>query len=261
VQFKFWCWKPGKVPNKFIMENKMGTNVFPGMPVVLPYSIAGVDLGPGLYRAEDGTVRASLVGRLECHPEKLVENQTGFEDREIILMEKDSETSSPSSIQIKNETRMVACVVSETDRQASAVPAVGQDIIGRVVRLTTRYASVDIYVIEDSKKNRNLWLQDPFKGTLRVGDIWPVDVKDPPALISQAVRPGDLVRARIIGVGDASTGFLISLAAAEDPRLGVAHALCASSGCPLQPLSWNQMTCPTTGVCEPRKPAKPSTIS
>ena len=68
-------------------------------------------------------------------------------------------------------------------------------------------------------------------------------------------RPGDLVRAKIIGVGDASSGFLLSTA--TSPTHGVVFARCAASGQALVPVAWNQMVCSQTGLKEPRKAARP----
>lgn len=265
--------------------------ILPGMPITLPKG-KDVVLGKGLYRAEDGTVRASLTGKLEffVFPRpiyNLNSEDYDFESKNITTSKMEISGGGPelSLHQQSSDIReTILGHIIQSERQGSAIPSVGQIIVGRVVRLTSRYASVEICVIEGQKKtfsgtqdNRNIWLQDPFKATLRSTDIWPSDIKDAPALISQAVRPGDLIRACIISVGDASTGFLISIARcvvisdqtnsptvqsieSEDPHLGVIYALCESSGNPLQPISWNQMRCPVTGICELRKPAKPQQV-
>lgn len=190
---------------------------------VLPGTLLNVSgdavLGEGLY-ARNGCIYASRVGTLTS---STIEGQT--------------------LLSIKSVHRP----------NLSVVPQIGQAIIGTVTRLTTRYASIDISVLEFSTKS--IYLQEPFKGTLRSQDIWPSDDKDAPQTLNLAVRPGDLVRARIIGVGDASAGFLLSVAVEE--TLGVVFAKCAATGEPLVPISWNEMLCPKSGIKEPRKPAKP----
>lgn len=66
-------------------------------------------------------------------------------------------------------------------------------------------------------------------------------------------RPGDIVRAEIISLGDAKS-YHLSTAKNE---LGVIHALSISNA-PLVPVSWEEMQCSKTGVREFRKCAKPS---
>jgi exosome complex component CSL4 len=143
--------------------------------------------------------------------------------------------------------------VTSSRTNHSLLPSIGQTIIGTVTRLTTRYVGIDISVLET---NPPVYLEEPFKGTLRGQDIWPIEDKEAPTQMNMAMRPGDLVRARIIGVGDASAGFLLSTAVEE--TLGVVFSRCASTGEPLVPVSWNEMVCSKTGIKEHRKPAKPS---
>lgn len=73
------------------------------------------------------------------------------------------------------------------------------------------------------------------------------------AQVPQCFRPGDLVKARVIGRGDASAGLLLSTGA--DVSLGVISATC--HGVPMQVLAWNEMLNPVTGLKEKRKCAKP----
>lgn len=133
------------------------------------------------------------------------------------------------------------------------LPQIGQTIIGTVTKLTSRYVGVDISVLEGPIRATHL--QEPFKGTLRSQDVWPADDKEAPTQLNLAYRPGDLIRARIIGMGDASAGFLLSTALEE--TLGVIFARCTATGEPLVPSSWNEMICCKSGIKEARKPAKP----
>ena len=188
-----------------------------GMEKMLPGALVGgtfpakLEPGSGLYRHSDGTVRANIRGVLAADGSHVV----------------------PSGA------------------FTNVVPVVGQVVLGRVMRLTSRFAVVDIVAIDSP----GIWLEEPYKATLRVTDLWPIEMRNPPALMSQAVRPGDIIRCLIIGVGDSSAGFLVSLS--TDTSFGVVYALCAASGQPLVALSGTEMTCPVTGVCESRHAAQP----
>lgn len=83
------------------------------------------------------------------------------------------------------------------------------------------------------------------------------DEKEVPQ-IPLAFRPGDLIRAKILGIGDAAAGFLLSTSL--DPRYGVVFARGAASGEPLVPVAWNQMVCSKTGARETRKAARPDSL-
>lgn len=129
------------------------------------------------------------------------------------------------------------------------IPVIGQEVIGRVIRITTKYAGVDILSVDGE-----MALMEPIKATIRTQDIVEVEEKDIPP-VHLAFRPGDFVRARIIGVGDPSAGFLLSTGMGS--HLGVIHGKSASVGAPLLPFAWNEMICSQTGIKEKRKCAKP----
>jgi len=69
----------------------------------------------------------------------------------------------------------------------------------------------------------------------------------------ECFRPGDIVRATIISLGDARQ-FYLSTAEAE---LGVRYAK-ADSGALMTPVSWKEMEDPYTLKKEKRKVAKPN---
>lgn len=130
------------------------------------------------------------------------------------------------------------------------VPGIGEVVLGRVVKLNAKYAGVEILGLSAD----NLALMEPIKGTIRSQDIYPHDELDQPP-VQQSFRPGDLVRARVIGIGDTSAGLLLSTGVSED--LGVVYGRSAAAGAPLLPSAWNEMTCSRTGLKERRKCAKP----
>ena len=69
----------------------------------------------------------------------------------------------------------------------------------------------------------------------------------------QSVRPTDIILARVLSLGEASSGYLVTTAENE---LGVAIAKSTSSGKSMIPVSWTEMQCPETCVKEARKIAK-----
>lgn len=213
--------------------------VLPGMAL----NVAGdVQLGEGLYRRSDdpGRVYVSRRGTLER-----VGGDCRRGDEQV-----EGEDGRQSSVLLQ---------VSSPSMGGRAVPQVGQTVIGMVTRLTTRYIGVDILVGEShnggAASPSATYYGEPFKGTLRSQDVWPADDREAPSQLYQACRPGDLVRARIIGVGDASAGFLLSTGL--DVELGVIFARGAASGQPMVPVSWREMMCSHTGIKEARKAAKP----
>lgn len=133
------------------------------------------------------------------------------------------------------------------------IPVIGQTIIGRIVKITSKYAGVDILSVDGE-----LPLMEPIKGTIRIQDIVEVEEKEIPP-IHLAFRPSDLVRARIIGVGDPSAGFLLSTGL--NAHLGVIYGKSIAASALLLPFSWNEMICSKTGTKERRKCAKPDEIS
>lgn len=131
------------------------------------------------------------------------------------------------------------------------VPVIGQDIICKIIKITSKYAGVDILAVDGEVP-----LMESIKGTIRIQDVVEVEEKEVPP-IHLSFRPGDLVRARIIGVGDPSAGFLLSTGIS--PHLGVIYGKSAAAGAPLLPFAWNEMVCSQTGSKEKRKCAKPKT--
>lgn len=226
-------------------------NVLPGMAL----RVTGeVQLGEGVYRrsGDSGQVYVSRRGILEQIEEGSEQGTSNNGSRPVLL-------------------RVSPCT------GGGAVPQVGQTIVGTVTKLTTRYVGVDILVGEPYGSGGTvrggegestsspvdagmsspsaIYYGEPFKGTLRSQDVWPAEDREVPAQLYQACRPGDLIRARIIGVGDASAGFLLSTGL--EAELGVIFAKGAASGQPLVPISWREMICPQTGIREARKAAKP----
>ena len=71
--------------------------------------------------------------------------------------------------------------------------------------------------------------------------------------IYNSFRPGDIVKAEVISLGDARS-YVLSTAKNE---LGVIFAT-SVAGATMIPISWQEMQCPKTKSIELRKCAKPS---
>ena len=132
------------------------------------------------------------------------------------------------------------------------IPGIGDNIIGKVTKITSKYAGVDILLVEGS-----IPLGEPVKGTLRIQDIFPIEEKDI-SNIQHSYRPGDIISGKIIGIGDPSAGFLLSTGLSAEH--GVLYAKSTAAGVPLLPYSWNEMICSKTGIKERRKCAKPKSL-
>ena len=198
------------------MSGKVLGTVLPGQKVA--ETASNLQSGHGVYE-KDGFFIASLPGTLIQSSENILSVQ--------------STSSSGSHKKLHNQV----------------IPSIGQDIIGRIVKITSKYAGVDILAVDSE-----LPLMEPIKGTIRTQDIVEVEEKEIPP-VHLAFRPGDLVRARMIGIGDPSAGYLLSTGVT--PHLGVIYGKSAAAGAPLLPYSWNEMICSQTGIKEKRKCAKP----
>ena len=124
------------------------------------------------------------------------------------------------------------------------LPQPGDLVLARVTRINSRYASLSILCVGSRLTT------DTFPAVLRQRDIrsFDIDACD----VGRSYRPGDLVRAAVLSMGDARSYFL-STAEAD---LGVVEATSAAGG-KMKAISWERMECETTGMKEYRKVAKP----
>lgn len=129
---------------------------------------------------------------------------------------------------------------------SSQTLSIGSIVLCKVGRVTNQQAIVDIVASEDVGV-----LRDHHGGLIRKEDVR-LGVSEE-VKIHESFRPGDVVLARIISLGD-SRRFFLSTASNE---LGVLRAVCSSSGKIMAPVSWKEMECPETKVRERRKCAKP----
>lgn len=124
------------------------------------------------------------------------------------------------------------------------VPAVGDTVTARVIRLTPRLAVTDILCVGDQPCAQR------YSGVVRIQDVRATEIDS--VRLPESFRPGDLIRAEVLSLGDARSYFLTT----AKNELGVVYAKSLAAGQPMTPLSWQEMQCPSTGSVERRKVAR-----
>ncbi|KZZ88345.1 exosomal core protein CSL4 [Moelleriella libera RCEF 2490] len=130
-------------------------------------------------------------------------------------------------------------------RKREVLPDVNNVVLARVVRLMPKQAIVVIQQVGDTV------LQTEWQGVIRVQDVRATE-KDK-VKMHESFKPGDIVRAQVISLGDQSNYYL-STASNE---LGVIMAT-SEAGNDMVPVSWKECKDPETGASELRKVAKPN---
>ena len=119
-------------------------------------------------------------------------------------------------------------------------------IIVAIKRLNRdRFCKMHILCVRESV------LKDPFRAQLRKEDVRATE-KDKVEMY-KCFRPGDVVLARVLSLGEASTGYIVTTAENE---LGVVLAYSETTGSKMIPVSWTEMQCPKSYAKEFRKIAK-----
>mmetsp|Transcript_14533 Transcript_14533/g.21478 ORF Transcript_14533/g.21478 Transcript_14533/m.21478 type:complete len:136 (+) Transcript_14533:816-1223(+) len=90
-----------------------------------------------------------------------------------------------------------------------------------------------------------------FMGAIRREDVKSNASED--VSMYDCFRPGDIILARVLSLGDARRYFLST----AEVELGVMKAVCRSSGMVMEPISFKEMQCPESKVKEFRKCAGP----
>ena len=93
------------------------------------------------------------------------------------------------------------------------MPSQRDIVTARVTQVNTRFAKVQILCVGD------VVLTEPFRGQIRKEDVRATE-KDRVEMY-RSFRPGDIVLARVISLGDAGAGYLLTTAENE---LGVVIA-------------------------------------
>jgi len=148
----------------------------------------------------------------------------------------------------KNDPYHVVSVELESGRQyaSSQVLSVGQVVLAKVGRIMMQMATVEIISADDIGS-----LKEHHSGVIRKEDIRAGATED--VQVHQSFRPGDIILAKIISLGDSRRYFLST----AETSLGVIKAVSSSTGKYMVPISWNEIECPETKIREPRKCAKP----
>jgi exosome complex component CSL4 len=147
-----------------------------------------------------------------------------------------------------NDSTTIVSIELESGRiyASSQILSIGIKVLCRVGRINNQQAMVDIIAAEAIGA-----LKEHSAGLIRKEDIRLGATEE--VKVHESFRPGDVVLARIISLGD-SRRFFLSTAENE---LGVIRAVCAISGKSMTPISWKEMECPETKAREGRKCAKP----
>ncbi|XP_032808375.1 exosome complex component CSL4 isoform X2 [Petromyzon marinus] len=132
-------------------------------------------------------------------------------------------------------------VVRDTNTQL--VPEIGVIVTGKISSINPRFARCQILFVGSTP------LKGIFRGTIRKEDVRATE-KDK-VEIYKSFRPGDIVLARVISLGD-SQSYLLSTAENE---LGVVVGH-SEAGAQMVPISWCEMQCPKTHAKEYRKVAR-----
>ncbi|TRY64208.1 hypothetical protein TCAL_04908 [Tigriopus californicus] len=171
-----------------------------------------------------GYVYASLAGVLQIQP---------------VMKGPISENPSQTS------TQDLVSVEVHSPGEQTVIPAVGDVVTAKVMSVNPRFAKLSILCVRESV------LVQPFRGLVRKEDVRATE-KDRVEMY-KSFRPGDVILARVLSLGEASSGYLLTTAENE---LGVVIARSETAGVKMVPVSWVEMQCPKTYNKEFRKIAK-----
>ncbi|KAL8357110.1 hypothetical protein RB598_002100 [Gaeumannomyces tritici] len=219
----------------------MATSSAPVVAAAPALALPGQLLGPATkYRAGPGThvhesnLYASLLGAIHVSQPPKPAGPAKRPNRIVAAVAPPSSSLPVISVSREPQQR----------RSAKVLPDVGNLVLCRVTRISYAQAIVSILAIGDAV------LDAEWQGVIRVRDVRATE-KDR-VRIHESFRPGDIVRAQVISLGD-QANYYLSTASNE---LGVIMAT-SEAGNPMYPVSWKEYKDPETGLSEPRKVAKP----
>lgn len=179
------------------------------------------DAGPGTY-VRDGAIFASRVGARVETPAPAAGAAGGGGGRPVLS-------------------------VARPAGDEPVVPAVGSVVLARVTRIAQLSVSCEIVVVDGAP------LPEPAAAVIRRENVRETGEIDKIVMID-CFRPGDVVRAAVVSLGDARAYYLST----AEPHLGVVHAVGegGGGGPPLVPVGPDAMVDPATGRQERRKVAR-----
>ncbi|KAM9942490.1 hypothetical protein ACTFIT_005873 [Dictyostelium discoideum] len=160
--------------------------------------------------------------------------------RNIDTTNENNVNNSNNSNEIENNKDYIVVL---KEKEPSVVPEIGSIVTVQVLRINPKLASVAILCVGTKA------LKETFNGIIRIQDVRATEIDK--VEIYKSFRPGDIVLAQIISLGD-SRSYYLSTAKNE---LGVVFAQ-SVAGSTMIPISWNTMQCPKTKTKEFRKVAK-----
>jgi exosome complex component CSL4 len=212
--------------------------------------------GPGTYVWRNSDIHASTIGTLTVEPlensKTSEESSSGHDDLpsvRVSVMSSSNYYGNGSST--TNNKKAAAAASDQVIRR-------DQIVLARVMRLTNQQVVVEILANEASGS----LLRYPPEGIIRREDIHAgvqTELVDSASVLTQAFRPGDIIVAKVLSLGDARRYFLST----AEPSLGVIYATSSSSSgssSALIPVSWKEMEDMQTGKKEARKSARPPKI-
>lgn len=183
---------------------------------------------PGEVLGRATELKAGKGAYLAPHNKTIYASLTGF--RRILSPPPDSPDQRPT--------------VEVTGHKAhAAVPEPGSVVIARVTKVMARTASTDILCVGPKA------VREKFTGIIRQQDVRATEIDK--VDMHSSFRPGDIVRAVVLSLGDARAYYLST----ANNELGVVSAE-SPAGAAMVPISWTEMQCPLTGQIERRKVAK-----
>lgn len=144
---------------------------------------------------------------------------------------------------VDNEAGKASLSVDPMHKKPKVTPTLRDVVLAQVTLITPQYCKVNIICVGEEP------LSDTYPGMIRLSDVRQTHTDQ--LEMYKCFRPGDIIRAEIISMGD-TRSFYLSTARNE---YGVILAK-SMSGSPMVPVSWNLMQCPTTKLKEYRKVAK-----
>ncbi|KAI8952251.1 hypothetical protein F4801DRAFT_234571 [Xylaria longipes] len=197
--------------------------------------------GPGTH-IHESNLYSSLLGTVSItQPEKAPGPAKRM--HRIAALNTTKSSSSISSLPTLSVTLAGGSTTEQQDKR-EVLPEVGDVVLCRVTRITPREATMAILLVGDAV------LSAQWQGVVRVQDVRATE-KDR-VKIYESFRPGDIVRAQVISLGDQANYYLST----ANNELGVIMAT-SEAGNAMLPVSWKEYKDPETGLSESRKVAKP----